>query len=244
MNFKEEQIKESFQRIKDDISFLNQETSSLRQELNQTHNQMKDICDILEDLAIKINEIQEKIPREIPTQPVLIKTFPTDNPTDNYSLKAPKGQFLPFSTGNEGVPTDRQTNQQTDNIRQNVFNLPERPNKSTSKTAIEDAARILDSLDVLKKEIRIKFKQLTEQEILVFSTLYQLEEELEVVDYKTLAIKLNLTESSIRDYIGRLLKKGIPVDKKKINNKQIQLSISPNLKKIASLATILKLREI
>ena len=61
-------------------------------------------------------------------------------------------------------------------------------------------------------------------------------------DYKNLSIKLGLTESSIRDYIGRLIKKGIPVEKTKINNKTIHLSVSSNLKKIASLPTILQLR--
>jgi predicted transcriptional regulator len=100
---------------------------------------------------------------------------------------------------------------------------------------------MLDSLDSLKKEIRLKFKRLTDQEILVFSTIYQLEEEIGEVDYKMVSQKLNLTESSIRDYVGRLIKKGIPVDKNKINNKTIHLSISKNLKKVASLPTILQL---
>jgi biotin operon repressor len=62
------------------------------------------------------------------------------------------------------------------------------------------------------------------------------------VDYKSLSERLNLSESSIRDYIGKLINKGIPVEKKKINNKSIQLSISQNLKKIATLSTILTLR--
>jgi hypothetical protein len=53
-----------------------------------------------------------------------------------------------------------------------------------------------------------------------------------------------LTESSIRDYIGRLIKKGIPLDKVKINNKTIHISISQNLKKVATLPTILQLRAI
>ena len=48
----------------------------------------------------------------------------------------------------------------------------------------------------------------------------------------------------LRDYIGRLIKKGIPLEKKKINNKIIHLSVSKNLKKIASLSTILQLRDI
>ena len=147
---------------------------------------------------------------------------------------------MPFSTGNQGVPTDKQTNRQTDKQTDQHMGkegfLP--------KDHIEKASEILDSLDNLKKEVRLKFKRLTEQEWLIFSTLYQLEEELGNVDYRALSNKLHLTESSIRDYIGRLIKKGIPVDKKRINNKNIVLSISSNLKKIASLNTILQLREL
>jgi len=79
---------------------------------------------------------------------------------------------------------------------------------------------------------------------LVFSTIYQLEEEAVLIDYKSLSKKLNLTESSIRDYVGRLIKKGIPVEKTKINNKMIRLSISEKLKKIAPLPVIFQLREL
>ena len=53
-----------------------------------------------------------------------------------------------------------------------------------------------------------------------------------------------MTESSIRDYIARLINKGIPVEKTKINNKTIQLKVADSLKKAASLATILKLRDL
>ena len=156
------------------------------------------------------------------------------------------------------VLTDKQTDKQTD--RQSIsphlnnrfsedFNSPEPeqeiPSLDIPKDSIDDATRILDSLDSIKKEVRLKFKRLTDQEILVFSTLYQLDEEMPgQVNYRLISKKLNLTESSIRDYVGRLIKKGIPVDKKRINNKNISLSISPNLKKIASLPTILQLRDI
>ena len=63
------------------------------------------------------------------------------------------------------------------------------------------------------------------------------------VDYRSLSKKLNLTETSIRDYVGRLIKKGIPVEKTKLNNKLVQLSISEKLRKIAPLPIILQLRE-
>jgi len=79
---------------------------------------------------------------------------------------------------------------------------------------------------------------------LVFSTIYQLEEENGFADYKSISEKINLTESSVRDYVSRIIKKGISVEKKKLNNKNIQLIISNNLKKIASLPTILQLRDL
>jgi hypothetical protein len=41
-----------------------------------------------------------------------------------------------------------------------------------------------------------------------------------------------------------MINKGIPIHKNKINNKKITLSISPDLKKIASLPTIIRLREL
>ena len=91
----------------------------------------------------------------------------------------------------------------------------------------------------------MKFKRLTQQEMLIFSTLYSLEEQnLDEITYKLISNNLNLSESSIRDYINRLIHKGIPIIKTRQNNKTISLKISENLKKIATLATILKLRDI
>ena len=112
------------------------------------------------------------------------------------------------------------------------------------EAVFKNAIEMLDSLDVLKKEIRLKFKRLTPQELLVFSTIYQLEEEEGFSNYKTLSLKLGLTESSLRDYVRRLILKGIPVEKSKIKNKEVHLFISKNLRKIAPLGTILKLVDI
>ncbi|MCK5044064.1 hypothetical protein KAR52_03625 [Candidatus Pacearchaeota archaeon] len=134
----------------------------------------------------------------------------------------------------------QQTNRQTDTFTDKQVNQF----ISKDENSIDNAIVVLNSLDAIKKEIRLKFKRLTEQELLVFSQLYQLDEEFGHSDYKTLSNKLKLSESSIRDYIGRLIKKGIPVEKNKINNKTINLCISQNLKKIATLSTILQLRDL
>ena len=80
--------------------------------------------------------------------------------------------------------------------------------------------------------------------MLVFSTIYQFESQGFVVDYSLLSEKLGLTESAVRDYTRKITIKGIPLLKIKENNKKITLSIPSDLKKIASLDTILALREL
>jgi hypothetical protein len=94
----------------------------------------------------------------------------------------------------------------------------------------------------LKKEVRLKFKKLTDQEMNVYSAIYQLEEQGLVVDYSLLAQKTNLSEISIRDYIRKILSKGIPLQKQKELNKRIIVGIPAELKRIASLNTLLQLR--
>ncbi len=241
-------LKEAFSRVKEDVNLLRYEVESMKEDFLDMRESLAEMNNVLRDFIEKIYKEQKE---RASTHKDLNSTYPTYSSTHNTHLRALKPQDLGISTGNQGAPTDRQTdrqtNQQTDKSSDNLIINKESQVEIFPKeksNSINDAIEILDSLDNLKKEIRLKFKRLTEQEMIVFSTLYQLSEENNFSDYKTIAKKLNLTESSIRDYIGRLIKKGIPVEKTKINNKNIQLSISLNLKKIATLPTILQLREI
>ena len=228
-------VKEAFERVKLDIHQLRCELDFLKNALIETRNQMIDMCSVLQNIHKRLEKSEKEQEKPIPAQDNQNTTDPTHNPTDNHPLKPLKAQILGISTGNEGVPTDRQTHQQTDNPTQNPPKNP--PN-------VENVTEILHSLDSIKKEIRLKFRRLTDQEMLIFSTIYQIEQEIGFSDYKTIAEKIKLTESSVRDYVGRLIKKGIPVLKTKINNKTIHLTVSDNLKKIASLSTIIQLREL
>jgi transcriptional regulator len=231
----EDPIKSAFQKVKQDINDLKQQIEELKRTSNETDRQT--------------DKPTNQTDRHI------IQTY-------NHSEKTPEPQDLPISTGNEGVQTDRQTNQQTDRqiteVRLSPFVTrgtrtranwseivePQISNAEDSLAKIEKLSETLISLDSIKKDLRIKFKKLTDQEMLVFSTIYQLEEQGLAVNYSSLASKTNLSESSIRDYVQKLIKKGVPVDKTKENNKKVSLSVHPNLKKIASLSTILQLREI
>ncbi len=319
-------IKDSFKKVKEDILTLKLEIRGLRQTIFELTNQLNNLSDNLSKTK-KNKKNYENTPLfhvdtsfDTSTQNPNFATFSTKTSTQNSTQEPLKHQNLPFSTGNEGVSTDRQTDKQTDrqtqnkynliiselksiyeqkneqnnteniknkeffqqtppadkqesqqkykkydynkqetikeNIQENMQNKQEKNPKNTQNPVIIDdeqqdkqpnslknAEKILESIDHLKDEIKAKFKALTPQEMIVFSHIYQLDEQGTEVDYKTLSNKLNLTQSSIRDHVTRVINKGIPVDKYKLKNKKIILKISPNLKKIATLDTILKIRE-
>ena len=212
-------IKEAFSKIKEDIQFLKNEILQLK---------------------LQIKHIQTNpthIPAQI-TQPTDQQTHIQTNPTHILSIESPYHQNSSTSIRNKGVPTNRQTNQPTDQQTHNV-------NQNTYSSEFKQVSNILESLDNIKKGIRLKFKRLTPQEMLVFSTLYILEEQNNAeITYCALANQINLSESSIRDYINKLIKKGIPIKKTRQNNKTILLKISQDLKNVATLSTIQNLRKL
>ncbi len=234
----QDKLKEAFQKIRQDIDF---------------------ICSELLDLKSAISELKNNIHIQNSAQ---IPQQQTDNrhktivSTMNYQLEPLKSPNLAISTGNRGVSTDRQHNRQTDNNplishgnpflnnQKHTEKVQKTDEKTDKITNFQKVSEILNSLDEIKKEVRFKFKKLTVQEMQVFSALYDLEEKGFIVDYALLSQRLSLTESSIRDYILRIIKKGIPIEKQRENNKRIILSVSPELRKIASLETIYQLRAI
>jgi transcriptional regulator len=213
----EDKIKEAFRKVREDMDFFHQEIESIKRTLGE----------------LKFASTQ---PKKASTNRQINSTHKISS-THNYPLKASKVPISIISTGNEGVQTDRQTNRQTDR-HITKFAL----NKESSN--LNKASEILNSLDDLKKEVRIKFKQLTNQEMLIYTTIYQLEEQNIKVDYSVVSKKLQLTESSIRDYIKRIIDKKIPLEKVKQGNKKVFLSIPQSIRKIASLNTIIQLREL
>jgi DNA-binding MarR family transcriptional regulator len=211
-------IKEAFSKIKEDILMLKNEIDNIRGQI------------------IEIQTIQ--------TQNIAQTDQQSDNQTHNPSKVPNSTPNMESSIGNRGVPTNRQTHQPTHQQTQNTPKIPQ----NTLIDPISEFRRandILSSLDDIKREIRLKFKGLTPQEMLVFSTLYSLDEQnIEQITYRTLAEQLTLSESSIREYINKLTKKGVPIEKIRQNNKTILLKISQDLKNVATLATIQTLRDI
>jgi|TARA_Y100000310_G_scaffold155680_1_gene155151 hypothetical protein len=219
-----DEIKDAFQKVKKDILALNKDLFEVKKDLSEI---LYEISTLKQKISLEKNSAHNPI-------------FPADNPKNsahNVLFRPLKDQNQGISIGNGGVPADRQTDRQTD---RHIISKEE-----SGEDSFEDALKTLESLDNAKKEIRLKFKRLTDKEFLVFSTIYQLEEEREKeITYSKVSRKLDLTESSIRDYVVKICKKGAPIEKIKVNNKTIHLSISKKFQKLASLSTILQLRDI
>ena len=268
-------LKEAFQKIKEDILSLKNDFYSMNDEIKQIKESINKIKtqttfevsqkdNILPHSDTHIDTQTHKIQNNgisnIKNQTIysnipLKEGFQTDIKTfkeENYIKKTPFQGLYPqnnnVSIRNDGVQTDKPTNTSTNTLSpfyDKNLEISQVPSLNNTISEFEKVNEILSSLDDVKKEIRNKFKSLTSQEMLVFSTLYTLEDQrINEIGYQILAKSLNLTESSIRDYINKLIKKGIPIEKTRLNNKKIILKVSENLKKIATLATILKLRNI
>lgn len=139
--------------------------------------------------------------------------------------------YFQSSTRNDGVQALRQQsgNSQAHNL----------DNSALDK---ETSAQLSTAINNLKTDLKQKFKSLTKQEFLIFSKIYTLQEELNAVTYTDIASQTGLTENAVRDYISRLIHKGIPIIKERINNRQVILKIPQELKKIATLENLTKLK--
>lgn len=239
-------IREAFSKIKQEILELKVQISFMQADLEGIkHAIEQEKAKKLPPEPLKnkeIDEFQQICQQKQSFQE--IKPTNSETPADKWALEAVKTSFMQTSNGNGGVPADRQTNQQTDQHKLESSFKQSFSYNSKDSDQIDKVSYLLNSLNEIKSDLKTKFKHLTKQEMLIFSTIYQLEEEHFLVDYPNLATKLGLTESSIRDYVQKLIKKGIPIQKSKENNKKITLSISPELKKIASLQAILSLKEL
>ncbi|MDP4012712.1 MAG: hypothetical protein Q8R00_03860 [Candidatus Nanoarchaeia archaeon] len=92
-------------------------------------------------------------------------------------------------------------------------------------------------------DIKKKFQSLTEREFAVFAATYQLEEEFgSQVTYADLAVKLSLSRSSIRDHVGELLLKKVPLIKHQAGDRKVSLSIKKDFRDLNVMSQILTFR--
>ena len=100
-----------------------------------------------------------------------------------------------------------------------------------------------DTDDPITKDIKNKFRSLTEREFAVFMVIYQLEEELNYpITYADVARKLSLSRSSVRDHIGELLLKNAPLVKTVSGDRKVSLSIKKDFRDLNLVSKLLSFR--
>ncbi|MBT3394854.1 hypothetical protein HOA59_01505 [archaeon] len=166
-------------------------------------------------LSTKILSMESKLDR--------ILTIINEKESKNEEIKAFKVPFTRIcanSTGNKGVQS----------INQSLNN------HSTVNHSLSDQSLNIQSL---RKDIESRFVTLTNKEFLVFLTVYQLEEDLERgITYYDLSSKIGLTAGCIRGYVSAILRKGLPLIKRKINNRTITLHIESEFRKLDAKETL------
>lgn len=237
----EKGIRESFAKIKEDMLFLSHQLIIIKEEINEIREEIE-----------KLKQNKQSADSQ------QIQQISSTN-SQLYSQIKP---YFNISKGNKGVPADSQQtiNRQIDELKRTfdeIREIEEKSRASTKETTNEikkdiekencfyedkkELSKLSKIINNMKQDLKEKFRNLSKQEFIIFSAIYSLEEQSKEISYKDLAISTRLTESSIRDYIARLIHKGIPIIKEKINNKTVLLKISPELRNLATLDMLSKI---
>jgi predicted transcriptional regulator len=191
----EENVLNSFKKVKEDINFLRQKLNKVEKFLllkNREILSLKSEIGALNDLINNKKEFKQQI-----------------------------------STGNERVINDHQ---QSSTMLNNAQQWSKR--------------EVLDENKPIRILIENKFRSLTDREFSVFMIIYQLEEELGKVTYKDIAMKLNLSEATVRNFITSLMNKGIPIDKERLFNKKTLFYVKKDFRDLNMASQLLELRQI
>ena len=235
----EEKVKASFEKVREEMNLLRSELSALR-------NEIVGLRDIKTNLNNEINNIKTNFNTQ---SSIGNQGVPANQHTNTSSDNTPSFPLDAVSPVRSNLPTHNPA--QTPTHPQHIQEIFQQSNTSAQNSAQEsnrssknEELTDLNSLiETLKTDMRKKFKSLTKQEFHIFSVLYSVDKSQNQVTYQDLAVRTGLTASSIRDYIQRIVRKGVPILKEKQNNELITLKIPLELRNLATLDSLMRLRK-
>ncbi len=188
----EENIKNSFSKVKEDIELIKKELMRQNEELIKLYsalNELKGLVSIGNEGVRQTDrqtdrQTSRQTDRQTDEQPKSVKKPLNLNKTDNNQNPLFKNQTIKQASNQADRQTDEQTDRQTD----------------------ENIKRATDNLNKL-------FSSFTKQELKVFLAVYQLEDEGIPPTYENLSSRIELSQSHLRDHINTLLIKNMPLTK-------------------------------
>lgn len=126
-------------------------------------------------------------------------------------------------------------------ILKNMLSKTQKPPQEISSIGNKGVQSINQSLinqSITQKNLQVLpdsnienlFQTLTNKEFLVFLTIFQAD----YITYIQIAHKLSLTLSCVRGYVSELIRKKIPLIKRKLNNRKVVLSVDREFKTLTS----------
>ena len=227
-------VKISFEKLREEVWELRKELIFLKQELNELKSERSSLNPqkVQQTLQIKTNLISSGN-----------RGVPADRQTDTQTFDTPSFpvEDKPSTDFDTSTHNQTQTSTHRQQIPQKLRHFDTSLDTKIQKTPqIEDLTHLMEAL---KTDLKQKFKELTKQEFYIFSVLFTLDKTEKNVTYNNLATQTSLTSSSIRDYIQRIIQKGIPIIKEKLNNKLTVLKIPSELRNLATLDNLMRLRK-
>ncbi|MBS3152517.1 hypothetical protein J4230_03855 [Candidatus Woesearchaeota archaeon] len=205
----EDQIKLAFSKVKQDIQTIFDELLNIKKELSENKENVKEILLRLE--SIKDGKKKQK------------EGISTGNDGANQSINHLINQSITNQSFNQSI---HPINANYEGIKQ--FDPEKGANHLINQSLINQSINHSqdEKLKNLTVDISKTFLSLSKQELKLFLTIYQLEDESIEPSYKNLSLKMNLSEHCIRSHLSSLLKKNTPIIKKRLNNHTNLLSIS------------------
>ncbi|HIH25493.1 hypothetical protein J4476_00100 [Candidatus Woesearchaeota archaeon] len=212
-------VKNSFSKVKDDICRLDDELRLQREVLSKQNDILRLLNNKLSSIIEKIDEIEKKMPK-----------IESEN-MSNQSINQLINHLITYQSlnheeaSNEPIKAKKDVSIRNDGVNQSFNQII---NHQSDKNEVLEAQDL--NFQALKTNIDSTFRALSKQELKVFLTVYQLEDEGKIANYTNIAQNLGLSEHCIRSHISFLMKKNAPLVKQKLNNKRNLLSIRKDFK--------------
>lgn len=147
----------------------------------------------------------------------------------------------------EHIPLPKEDSHSSSIGNQGVANSQRQPTDDRPPTINDNRQRqpTVPGLIELKESLNSAFRRLTNREFSVFMAIYELDKEKGgYITYSELSLRLNISESTVRDFVNQLVRKNIPIDKCRDFNNKVSLSIKNEFKRLNLYQNLLKLKTI
>jgi len=231
----EEAVKSSFLKVKEHMNALEADIKAGKEAISSKNSEFSSVFSKLDDILARLKQLEGKIASfesSIGNEGVYsnIHSFTIHSCTKQEEEKLSEEKShsseevdKPLAM-NGPVMVPVQPRQELPESQKNTYLTTENPFKDLRPKMVKSSE--LAVISASRQDLLGAFSLLSKQELRTFLTIYEVSEEKgSNVSYLDVANRLKLSEGCIRTYISGLMRKRIPLEKVKYNNKTVFLQI-------------------